>query len=228
MQKSFSMASLGFLALGALLLGPWAAISSGQTIVNGNFETPDLGGGSGEYNPPTGAGQPWTFLNQSGIAIDNPLQFDVSGSSSGQFAFLQMTDVNDAAISQTISFSSAGSFTLSYLDAGRDAAGLGGDLNYHLTIQQGVSPAILSVFDSTTSGQPFTTNSYNFTVPAAGNYTLTFTAVSHAPGNGSDDTAFIDNVAVTATAPEPSSLVMMLGGLGLLGCMRRFRRAKKE
>lgn len=228
MQKSFSAASLGFLALGALLLGPWAAVSSGQTIVNAGFETPNLGGGSFEYNPPTGPGQPWTFLNQSGIAIDDPAQFDVSGSSSGQFAFLQMLEVNDAAISQTINFSSAGLFTLSYLDAGRDAAGLGGDLNYHLTIQQGVSPAILSAFDSTTSGQPFTVNSYNFSVLSAGNYTLTFTAVSHAPGNGSDDTAFFDNVAVASTAPEPSSLAMMLGGLGLLGCMRRFRRGQKE
>jgi hypothetical protein len=97
------------------------------------------------------------------------------------------------------------------LEAGRvpNGFGPGGDLSYNVTIApSGGGGAVLNVNDSTTSSQPFTLTSYAFTLSNAGNFTLTFTALNAAHN---DDTAFFDNVAITAV-PEPSLLALVTVG----------------
>jgi hypothetical protein len=60
----------------------------------------------------------------------------------------------------------------------------------------------------------------NFTVASSGAHTLALTNVSN-PG---DNTSFVDDVSISATAsPEPATFVLIGGGLLGLGLVRRRR-----
>jgi hypothetical protein len=203
-----------------ILLFVTSAAASAQTIGNSGFENPALGNNAFIYDPATGPTQQWTFQQNSGVAQNDSGNFQVSGGANGQFGFLQGTNsATNGIISQTISFNTAGAFQLSYLEAGRvpNGFGPGGDLSYNVTIAPaGGGSAVLNVNDSTISSQPFTLTNYQFTLPNAGNFALTFTAVNAAHN---DDTAFFDNVAISAV-PEPSllALVTIGGAIAFVTC----------
>lgn len=180
----------------ALLLTP---SGDAQTIVNPDFSMPALPDGTFyEYNPPTGPDQPWTFAGQSGIAKYNAAGFctflvaDVDYP--GQYAYIQHYGSASGSISQSVSFSSPGTFTISFLEAGRTRCS-GGDLNYTVKINpSGGGMSVLSVTNASASSQPFRVRRHRFAITTPGDYILGFESLSH--NGGSDNTVMIDNVSL--------------------------------
>jgi len=169
------------------------------TLGDGDFQAPALGGKAYIYESGTPQGQPWSFGGLSGVAVSAGGGFGVSGPTTGPYAFLQAVPSQGSgsygSISQTVTFSAAGSYELDYMVAGRLAAGnFGGAANYVVTISEG----LLSAPDATKDGQPFTARTYTFTVLAPGSYTLTFANTGAATGEG-DATVLIDNVKLFPT-----------------------------
>jgi hypothetical protein len=194
--------------------------ANAQSVGNAGFEVPALSGNSFLYNPATGAGQPWNFQLDAGIARSDPNFFEATGTTDGQFAFLQSNNETNGLISQTINFSTSGLFQLSYLEAGRVANGQGafGDLSYNIYIESTSNNIFnLDVNDSSASGQPFTLTTYSFNIPAPGDYVLSFSGLN-APHN--DDTAFFDNIAINAVPEFPAALLLLIGSAMLLTLSR--------
>ena len=193
-----------------------------QIVGNSGFETPDLAGAPLVGNPPTGPNQPWTFLGRSGISRNtgDGSSFSVAGAVDGQYAYLQRYNGSSSSISQNITFSTLGDYDVSYLEAGRIASN--GDLAYSLSLTPNIGGApILYVYDSTTTNQPFTSASYDFTVATAGDYTLTFSTYLNV-GSGNDDVALFDSITVV---PEPTTTILgLIGGFGLFA--RRIRNCR--
>lgn len=216
------MRSVGIAALILVMLN---VVTNAQNVGNSGFEVPALGGNAFLYNPATGAGQPWNFQLNAGIARSDPNFFEASGPTDGQFAFLQGNNETNGVISQTINFPTTGVFQLSYLEAGRVANGQGafGDLIYNVLIESISNNTFsLNVNDSSSSGQPFTLTMYSFNISAAGDYILIFSGLN-APHN--DDTAFFDDIAINAV-PELSTTELLAVGFGVLLFASRFRVCK--
>lgn len=212
--KTSSAVAAAMLTIGSLLT---ASIVTGQTVQNASFETPAISSNSFTYDP---AGASWSFTGNSGIINAPGAGFGGPSAPDGnQYAFLQsgFAGVSPGAFSQTINFTLAGTYQLTYLVAGRPPNGSGsfGDLAYDVRLDSTVIGT-----DTTTSSEPFTQMSFTFTA-AAGNHTLTFETNQI----NSDDTAFIDAVAIRAV-PEPTSLFLCgMGGVGI-AVARRFRRVR--
>lgn len=205
--------------IATLIIGPFlaASIAIGQSVPDASFETPAIASDSFTYDP---LGAPWSFSGHAGIVnapgsgFNGPTALDGS-----QYAFLQsgFSGQTPGVFSQTISFSLAGTFQLTYLVAGRPPDGFGafGDLPYDVRLDSTVVGT-----DSTTSSEPFTQLSFTFTA-AAGDHTLTFETNQI----NADNTAFIDSVSIRAV-PEPNSFVLFaISGTGLAAAFR-FRRAQ--
>jgi hypothetical protein len=179
--------------------------SAAQSVTNGSFETPALPPNSFSYDP---SGATWAFIANSGI-INAPGDgfFGPPAPDGSQYAFLQTSP--DGMFSQSISFTLAGTYELSYSVAGRSGNGFGaaGNLAYEVLLD---STPIAS--DSTTTGQPFTNRSFDFAA-GAGNHTLTFQALPSA--NGGDDTAFFDMVGVQQV-PEPTVAALLITSIPAL------------
>ena len=171
--------------------------SNAQNVTNGSFETPVLAPDSFAYNP---GGATWLFAADSGI-INAPGGgfFGPAAPDGSQYAFLQSANA-PGAFSQSINFTLAGTYQLSYLVAGRsDAGGPAGNLSYEILLDSTVIAT-----DATTTGQPFTAQLFQFTT-TAGNHTLSFEV---APGSTGDNTAFFDRVAIQV--PEPGTILLLL------------------
>ena len=185
-------------------------VSQVLTLGNADFSTPALGAGVFfQSDPPTGPGQPWTFTGQSGVANDLGsacCSFSVSNPSySGQYAYIQLAGGNSGSMSQVVTFPSIGTYSVSFLAAGRVAysAGSGGNLNYTVKVAPyagGLS--ILNVTNASASSQPFTNVTYQFIISVPGNYIISFAALS-GYGPYTDNTALIDNVSLAYIASAP-------------------------
>ena len=216
------MRSVGIAALILVMLN---VVANAQNVGNSGFEVPSLGGNAFLYNPATGAGQPWNFQLDAGIARSDPNFFEANGPTDGQFAFLQGNNETNGVISQTINFPTTGAFQLSYLEAGRVANGQGafGDLSYNVSIElMGSNTFSLDVNDSSASGQTFALTTYSFNIAVAGDYVLSFSGLN-APHN--DDTTFFDDIAISAV-PELSTAELLAVGFGVLLLASRFRFCK--
>jgi PEP-CTERM motif len=181
---------------------------SANVLLNGDFEAPT----TATYTYLTGLNNDWTYTGGSGV-INNTggiAWFEgspPSGSSGSQFAFVQSAG---SSISQTFSIATAGTYGISWLDAGRPNFGaFAGDQTYQVSLNSSVVGTY-----STTSGVGFNDEVASLGFLSSGLYTLTFLGL---PTNHStsDETAFIDNVSVTAAVPEPSTWAMLI--LGFLG-----------
>jgi hypothetical protein len=213
------------LAAGAALVlamfvagGAHAAV---DLITNGSFENPNIGVSNYEY--PGGLLDSWTYggsalVNASGPSAWYPFGGPPSGFDGSQFAALQ----GSSTLSQTFNVTAgetAVPLTLSWLAAGRQFTGCcNGAQSYEVLID---GNQVGSNF-STTSGTNFTSDSLNLSgLLTTGSNTITFEGLSVA-----DQTAFIDNVAISA-APEPAAWAMMLAGLFAIGgVMRQVRRGQ--
>ena len=206
------LVSLGILAAPALL--------HAQTILNGGFETPVAPAGN-FVEQPSQASSSWLFGNfRTGISAANgpwaPL-----GTVTSQFAYLQNGGGTTGIFSQSINFSSAGDFTLSYLEGSR---AFHSDVSYDVTLTKDSNSSVtFLVSENSGANQPFTLVSYSVTIPTAGAYTLTFAGVD----TGSDRAAAFDNIAFTSAVPEPATYAIMFGVAALgLAVWRRKRNGQ--
>ncbi|MES2163925.1 MAG: FxDxF family PEP-CTERM protein [Pseudomonadota bacterium] len=119
---------------------------------------------------------------------------------------------NTSHIEQALTLA-AGTYTLSWIDAGRGNYGSPTE-----TYQVSVGGNVLST-ESVNFGAAWTSKSLTFTT--TGNAVLSFAGQT----NYGDSTAFIDNVSVTAAVPEPETYAMLMAGLGLMGFIARRRKA---
>jgi len=157
----------------------------------------------------------WTFTPDAGLASPGSA-FNVPSTPDGtQAAFLQG---NGATVSQSIGgFDSSFLYTLNIWVGTRFAGGsYTGDAGVSFFID-GVQIGTTGILTSFT---PFTLYTIPFTVATSGAHTLSLTNVSN-PG---DNTSFVDDVSISATAsPEPTTFVLIGGALLGLGLVRRRR-----
>lgn len=196
------MKKLVLFAISALSIGSAAAAPN---LLNGSFESNSVG--SGYVYGPTAS--PWSFTGGAGISHSHTAWNGVA-SDGAYFAFLQ----NTSSLSQSFDSDVAEDYSFVFDFAARSGYPTG------QIVQVALDGALLGSFTaSNTAWTTYTVTALNI---AAGTHTLEFTGFA----KGSDQSAFIDNVRMTATAvmapvPEPETYGMMMAGLGLLGVLGR-------
>jgi photosystem II stability/assembly factor-like uncharacterized protein len=185
-------ALLAFLSLLATTSSAWA-----QSITNGAFETPTV---STYQSSPAGSGWTWSGAGLSGISSGtwSGSGFGVTGTRTGQFAYLLWYAGVGGSVSQSVTFPTPGRYRLTESIAGRDIASGGpGNAAFAITISGG----IFSRGGNTSTGMPFQTYEDTIDVPTAGTYTLTYSNVT---GSG-EDTFFVDDVSISYIGPGASN-----------------------
>jgi hypothetical protein len=192
------------------------AAQAANLVTDGSFEATGASFPAGSYcyigyapiDCALPSGSPWSGTAALILASSGPWQ---TPASLGGFAASQGNVVlglqNFSTISQALTLS-AGSQTLTWLDAGRN---YGNSQSYDVIFGGNT----LGTF-TTTAGQAWSGHTLTFTAAGAG--TLTFKGL----GLAYDGTSFIDNVSVTAAVPEAGTWAMML--LGLTGVAAAARR----
>jgi hypothetical protein len=156
------------------------------TIADSGFEAETVGYGNYVYNPVSPS---WTFIGSAGITGNN------SGFTSGnpstpqgsQVAFLQ----NQGEISQVVPAWTAGSYVVTFSAAERDNNGMCSE-DFELL----VDGVVVGSFKPT-GATYLTYTSPTFTV-TAGSHTIAFLGLDTV---GGDNSAFLDNISVTAPPP---------------------------
>jgi hypothetical protein len=206
-MKQVTQYARAVMVVGIWLCAVWQ--SSAQTVTNGSFELPALPSNSFSYDP---TGATWLFTANSGI-INAPGGgfFGPTAPDGNQYAFLQSA-TSPGAFSESINFTLAGTYQLSYLVAGRSDDGFGatGNLSYEILLDSAVIAT-----DTTDTAQPFTTQLFQFST-TAGDHTLSFEV---APGSTGDNTAFFDRVAIQV--PEPATGLLFLAFAPFVRAIRR-------
>jgi hypothetical protein len=215
-------------ALAVLVMAGGSAQAAEDLITNGSFESPNLGATNYTYpGLPFGTvtGYPatvdsWTY---GGSALVNASSSSAwygstppTGFDGAQFAALQ----SSSTLSQTFNVTAAeaaGPATLTWLSAGRPNFGsYAGDQTYEVLI----NGAQVGTDFTTASGTNFVGDDLSLTgLLKQGANTLTFEGLNPT----TDETAFIDDVAISAV-PEPAVWGMMLFGFFGLGAMARRKR----
>jgi len=199
----------------AALVAASAALSMGgaaqaaNLVTNGSFEDPGFALPAGSY---CYLGGPYDCGSVNGWSGYFPLMLSTSGPWGNP-----NTPAGDVLIGiqggsyaeQTLNLA-AGTYTLSWIDAGR--GNYGGPTE---TYQVVVGGNLMSV-ESVNYGAPWTAKSLTFTATGA-------TVLRFAGQTNYDATAFIDNVVVTAV-PEPGTYALLMAGLGLMGLVARRRK----
>jgi hypothetical protein len=172
---------------------PMTSLSSGGWTFEGS---------AGVTGPGTAFGPP-VFLPGSSYAalLQGPFTSDPAGYGFG----------NEATVSQSIGFDSAGAYEVSFYLGGR-SNGSGAQ-----TVNVFVGNVLIGS-ETTTTGQAFTLYTLPFTIAAPSAETLEF-----AGGTNGDNTAFLDNVSVSSSTPEPSTIGLVGLGSALLACSIRRR-----
>ena len=170
-------------------------------ITNFSFETPVLGINTNSYNNATAT---WTFLLNSGLINGNGGGFNPAGLVNGnQNGFVQIL----GNFSQSITFASAGTYTLQFLTESRSSGGNPFNVRLDGTIvQASVLPASSASFNLVTIPG---------LVVSAGAHTLMFEGLTPV----TDLTSFIDYVTISgsgaANAIPNSSVVTVAAGATL-------------
>ncbi|MGA7501701.1 MAG: hypothetical protein WBX00_33630, partial [Isosphaeraceae bacterium] len=162
------------------------ALVNVSQIADPGFEQVVVGTGQFQYRP---TGSPWTFSGTAGLAGND------SGFTSGnppapegsQVAFLQGT----GSFTQSVTGWAAGSYVLTF-DAAQRGTSPASQQNFNVLVD---STVVGTFKPSGTSYQSYTTATFTVT---AGTHTITFQGLDSV---GGDNTALIDLVAVTGTAP---------------------------
>ncbi|UAJ12712.1 PEPxxWA-CTERM sorting domain-containing protein [Polymorphobacter megasporae] len=186
------------------------------TLIDGSFETPNLGAGGYSYSTqPVG----WTGTGALVNAQGSSAWYGATppaGQDGDQFYALQTS----TSIYQNFTATKSGTLMVSWLSAGRPSSGsYGGDQTYDVSVTgSGIELGSLGTF-TTHSGQAFEQLSGTAVVTAGQIYTVSFRGLST-----SDETAFIDGVTV-GSVPEAATWTMMIAGFAMVGSAAR-RRSK--
>lgn len=209
---------LKFLPLALAALSSLSVLADPVSLSNAGFEsgwTGYAGQGSDGYGvtftyQPTGPAMTgWAFGGSTGVAGSYSQLTAYEGS---RFAFLQNAT---GALSQDFSLAADARVDLHFAMALRASYNIGQQVGVSIDGQQ---VALLDA-DSTA----WQLESLDLGLLQAGLHTLAFQGMS---GTSGDTTAFIDAVQLNAAAavPEPASLALVLGALGLLGASARRKK----
>jgi glucose/arabinose dehydrogenase len=179
--------NLWYLAGNGGVIGRISYASAKPSLLDAGFESPTLSPGSYQYAP---TGTPWSYAGSAGVAGNG------SGFTSGnpnapegaQVGFLQGT----GAFSQDLAGLPAGSYRISFQATQR--------ANY-LPSQEDLAVLVdgVVVGTFTPAGTSYAAYSTGPFVLPAGSHTVTFQGLDSV---GGDNTAFLDNVQLTAATPD--------------------------
>jgi hypothetical protein len=194
--------------------------AQGAILTDGGFESPALANNTFQYAFP---GSSWTFSPSAGVARG---MFSPWAPGTGmtiaegqQFAFVQG---NGASITQSLNFSSAGTYELSFLKSGRTYySSFDGDTTFDVLL----GGNLLGHFGTTSdeNWSPLARSTVSFSV-AAGSSVLQFINTTTTTSPHADHSFFIDDVRVTQTSAsvnEDGTILWIPIGIGMLVLVRR-------
>ena len=219
-MKNFGTKSFGFLAIAILALGLGNATKASATnlIVNGDFETPNVGNGWSAFSSITG----WN-TNGNGIEIDNPTYAFTSGSSA--YSGSQSLELNydyPENVYQTVTGLTVGdTYTLSWAYGDRPDSG---DEETQVTFGGATVADDYDLLNGSNANVIWTLNTVSVTATSTSEV-LSFNGLDYlgylnnggaSYGNEIDAVSLVATAPLTAT-PEPSTWLLMLSGIGMLG-----------
>ena len=195
----------------ALLAALGSAHAGANLVVDGSFE--DQAQATGSWN--VYAALPgWSTVGGAGIELRN----QVAGSAFDGRNYVELDSYNNSAIAQTLPTTAGAFYSLSFAYSARE--GVAAASNPIDVFWNGALLATAMLDGSGQSGNVW--HVYSFTVQGTGSDTLKFAASGIDDGIGGS----LDAVSVTAV-PEPSTYLMMFGGLLLIGLSLGRRRNRR-
>ena len=192
--------------------------ASATSLVDGGFEAKGAATPVTDYcydafatpGGPACAASPWVG---GGVIISGSGPWGGTAAAQGSFyGFVQGL----STVSQSFTATQFGTGTLTWIDTNR--TNTGGPKSYNVTLSDGITSSVLGNY--TSAGGPWVSRSVSgFFLSGGTNYTVSFVGLSAA-----DNTAFIDDVAISSV-PEPASWALMIAGFGLTGAAMRRRAA---
>jgi hypothetical protein len=205
-------AALGFMA--------FAGAGFGQILTNGSFETPDVSGAGYAFYHDGDSIPGWDFSGSGEAALVNT-SFGWPAQDGNQALFFNTESTTPGlSMSQTFTTVASTQYQVTFYQWAANISGGTPNMGFYVDAFDGAT--------SLTGGTGLTTNSqtttqtletFNFTATSSST-TLMFTDIS---GDTNLADLALDNVAVTAAIPEPSTYAAMLGvaALGLAMVRRR-------
>lgn len=163
--------------------------------------------------------QGWTVSGGGGnrIEIHSDASSRIDAHSGDHLISLDAGTGRNSTITQAVSMA-AGTYILSFWYSPESILSATNTITYNLG---NVVNGLVTVGTAGASVGIWTEITVRFSVPTATTMNLSFAATGAADGVG----GLIDDISIITTVPAPAAGFVLLGGLGLLGCLRRRRSA---